>query len=79
MNDFLIRLSSVDEIKQFIRIATLQPCAVELYSGNQIANAKAYMSVFNLDFSDPLRVTVCGTEDQRNSFRRAVQQYVIEA
>ena len=79
MNDFLIRLSSIDEIKQFIRIATLQPCAVEIASGTQTANAKAYLGVFNLDFSDPLLVTVRGTEEQRSSFRRSVQQYVIEA
>lgn len=79
MSDFLIRLSSVDEIKQFIRLATLQPCAVQLASGTQTANAKAYMGVFNLDFSNPLRVTVSGTEDQRISFLHSVQQYVIDA
>ncbi len=78
MNDFMIRLSSVDEINQFIRIATLQPCGVELISGTQTANAKAYLSVFNLDFSSPLQVTVCGTEDQRESFRHSVAKYVVE-
>ena len=77
MSDFLIRLSSVDEIKQFIRLATLQPCGVHLASGSQIANAKAYMGVFNLDFSNPLGVTVCGTEDQRLSFLDSVKQFVI--
>ena len=79
MSDFMIRLSSIDEIKQFIRIATLQPCGVQLASGNQTTNAKAYMGVFNLDFRDPLRVTVCGTEDQRLSFLNSVRQYVIES
>lgn len=79
MSDFMIRLSSIDEIKQFIRIATLQPCGVQLASGTQTTSAKAYMGVFNLDFGSPLRCTVCGTEDQRLSFLNAVQQYVIEA
>ncbi len=79
MNDFMIRLSSVDEINQFIRIATLHPCAVELVSGSTTANGKAYMRVFNLDFADPLRVTISGTQEQRDSFREAVSQYIIEA
>lgn len=79
MSDFMIRLSSIDEIKHFIRIATLQPCGVQLASGTQTTNAKAYMGVFNLDFANPLRCTVCGTEDQRMSFLNSVQQYVIEA
>lgn len=79
MSDFMIRLTSVDEIQQFIRLATLQPCGVQIASENQTANAKAYMGVFNLDFSNPLRVTVCGTEDQRVSFLNSVRQYVIES
>ncbi len=79
MNDFLIRLTSVEEIKQFIRLATLQPCGVQLASGTKTANAKAYLGVFNLDFNCPLRVTVCGSEEQRRSFLNAVQQFVIPA
>ena len=62
MSDFLIRLTSVDEINSFIRIATLCPCDVNISSGTQTANAKAYMGVFSLDFAGPLLVTVKGTD-----------------
>ena len=78
MNEFSIRLSSVEEINQFIRIATLCPCDVHISSGTQTANAKAYMGVFSLDFGAPLQVTVCGPEDERDSFRLAIEPYIIE-
>ncbi len=78
MNEFSIRLSSVDDINQFIRIATLCPCEVYISSGTQTANAKAYMGVFSLDFAGPLQVTVSGPDDDRASFRRSVESYIIE-
>ena len=78
MSDFLIRLTSVDEINRFIRIATLCPCDVNISSGTQTANAKAYMGVFSLDFAGPLLVTVTGSEEERNSFRRSIEPYLIE-
>ena len=79
MNDFMIRLSSVEEINRFIRIATLCPCDVHVSSGTQTANAKAYMGVFSLDFAGPLHVTVKGTEEQRDSFRRSIEAFIIDA
>ena len=78
MNEFSIRLSSVEEINQFIRLATLCPCDVHISSGTQTTSAKAYMGVFSLDFGAPLRVTVRGPEDERDSFRQAVAPFIIE-
>ena len=78
MNEFSIRLSSVEEINQFIRLATLCPCDVHISSGTQTANAKAYMGVFSLDFAGPLRVTVRGPEDERDSFLHSIENYVVE-
>ena len=77
MNEFFIRLSSVEEINQFIRLATLCPCDVHITSGTQTANAKAYMGVFSLDFGGPLQVTVHGPEDERDAFRLAIEPYII--
>ena len=77
MNEFSIRLSSVEEINQFIRLATLCPCDVHITSGTQTANAKAYMGVFSLDFAGPLQVTVHGPEDERDAFRLAIEPYII--
>ena len=78
MSEFSIRLSSVDEINDFIRISTLCPCEVYISSGTQTANAKAYMGVFSLDFAEPLQVTVSGPDDERDSFRQSVSSYIVE-
>ena len=78
MNEFSIRLSSVEEINQFIRLATLCPCDVHISSGTQTANAKSYMGVFSLDFAGPVQVTVRGPEDERESFRRSIEIFVVE-
>ena len=78
MNEFMIRLNSVDEINSFIRMSTLCPCDVHISSGTKTANAKAYMGVFSLDFDDPLLVTVKGPEEQRDSFRESIAPFVIE-
>lgn len=77
MSEFFVRLSSVEEINNFIRTATLCPCDVNISSGTQTANAKAYMGVFSLDFSGPLQVTVSGPQNERDAFHRAVEPFII--
>ncbi len=78
MNEFMIRLNSVDEINSFIRLANLCPCDVHISTGNKTCNAKAYMGVFSLDFDDPLLVTVEGTAEQCDSLRQSIAPFVVE-
>ena len=79
MHNFLIRLTSIEDIKQFIRLATVHPCDVHISTGTQIANAKTFMGVFNLDFGGPVQVCARGTDEQLHSFCSSVRQYIVEA
>lgn len=79
MFDFLVRLTSFEDIKRFISLATVHPCDVQMSSGTQVANAKSFMGVCNLDFGGPVRVRARGTDEQLHSFCSSVRQYIVEA
>lgn len=58
MNKFCIRLSSINEVKDFVRIVNDFPYEVDLASGRYIVDAKSIMGIFSLDLSQPISVEV---------------------
>lgn len=51
-----IRLGSVDEVKQFIRIVSQVPYDVRVTGGPRTVNAKSEMDVFSLNLNRPLEL-----------------------
>ncbi|MGI5895554.1 MAG: HPr family phosphocarrier protein [Oscillospiraceae bacterium] len=56
MKACLIRLGSVDEVKQFIRIVSQVPYEVRVTGGPRTVNAKSEMDVFSLNLTRPLEL-----------------------
>lgn len=64
MCEFDIRLSSVEEVKAFVRVATVQPFEVYVTTPRQTVSAKSFMGMFSLDFRYPLRVMANCTQGE---------------
>ncbi|MCI5483683.1 MAG: HPr family phosphocarrier protein [Clostridiales bacterium] len=64
----MIRLGSVRDVEDFVRISTEQPYPVFLDDGNQQVNGKSFMEMFCLTLTKPLRVTLLCGEDQFQDF-----------
>ena len=64
MCEFDIRLSSVEEVKAFVRVATVQPFEVYVTTPRQTVSAKSFVGMFSLDFRYPLRVMANCTQGE---------------
>ena len=49
-------LTSFEEVKKFVEIASSKDYDIELISGKYVVNAKSIMGVFSLDLTKPLVV-----------------------
>ena len=63
VQEFIIHLSSVRDVEDFVRISTAQPYPVTLDDGQHRVNGKSFMEMFCIDLRKQLTVTVdCGND-----------------
>lgn len=69
-----IHLASVNDVREFVSLATTQPYRVFVESGDRSVNAKSFMEMFTLDFSEPLRLNIAEENEER--FRLAAGKFI---
>jgi phosphocarrier protein HPr len=58
METFCVRLKSIGDVKEFVRIVNSFEHDVDLVSGRYIVDAKSIMGIFSLDLTGPIKVEV---------------------
>ena len=58
MQTAYIRLSTIQDIKKFVEIASLTPVEVDLCSDRYVVDGKSIMGIFSLDLSKPITLEV---------------------
>ncbi len=76
MKTFNVKLSTFDDVKQFVSIATMFDGDVDLKSGRYLVDAKSIMGIFSLDLMKPIEVTV--HSDNCEEFVKSVEKFVVE-
>ena len=71
-----IQFASLSDVQEFVGLATLQPYAVQVQDSERSVDAKSFMEMFTLDFSEPLSVTVSGDENEAN-FAHAAKKFLV--
>ena len=56
MNKFLIKLDTINDVKEFVNIISLCDYDVNLVSGRYSIDAKSIMGIFSLDLSRPVEL-----------------------
>ena len=79
MCEFAIRLSTVEEIKTFVQVATVQPFEVYVTTPRQKVSAKSFMGMFSLDFHSPLRVVMECTQEELSRFMQDAAPFLAES
>ena len=77
VQEFIIHLSSVRDVEDFVRISTAQPFPVYLDDGAHRVNGKSFMEMFCLVLTRPLRVTLECSDEQFRRFYDLTQRYHI--
>lgn len=70
-----VQFASLNDVKEFVGLATLQPYSVEVHDGDRLVNAKSFMEMFTINFTDPLLVEVGGKENEAN-FAHAAKKFL---
>lgn len=72
-----VRFASLNDIREFVGLATLQPYPIQIHDGDRTVNAKSFMEMFTLDFAHPLLVEIGGGNEGR--FVQAAQKFLADA
>ena len=70
-----VRFGSVNDVREFVCLAGLQPYPIEVCDGEHKVNAKSFMEMFTIDFTRPLAVRVDG-EDNARTFAGAAKKFL---
>ena len=76
MSEFLVSLTSIDDVRQFVKAATHCACDVDVLSGRYVVDGKSIMGLFSLDLSHPVTVRLHGSDGEQAAFRQAVDAFV---
>ena len=77
MQEFEVRLRSVQEVQEFVAMATERPFPVSIGDGSYDANAKCFMEMFCLDFTRALKVRVECSYEEFLKFWAAAGRFVV--
>ncbi len=75
MKQFTIKLKSINEVKEFVRIVNDFPYDVDLSSGRYVVDAKSIMGIFSLDLAEKIEVSV-HDEDAKDLLARLEKFFV---
>ncbi len=76
MQEFQVRLRSVQDVEEFVGIVTTQPFAVRLGSGAYQTSGRGFMEMFCLDLNNPVTVTAECSEEEFERFRQEAWAYL---
>lgn len=57
MKTIQIRLSTIEDVRNFVNIVSRYDIDVDLSSGRYIVDAKSIMGIFSLDLMNPIKLT----------------------
>ena len=58
MKSVMIRLSTIQDVNNFVRIVSLSDKDIDLSSGRYVVDGKSIMGIFSLDLLNPIKLTV---------------------
>ncbi len=76
MKKVMIKLESIEAVKEFVSEVTLCDYDVDLVSGRYTVDAKSIMGIFSLDLSNPIQL-IARTEDVGDFFEK-IKDFIVE-
>lgn len=76
MREFQINLRSVQEVREFVGLATTMPFTVLVADRHHRVNGKSFMEMFCLDLTHPLTVSAQCGDAEFAQFRAVAQPFL---
>ncbi len=78
MQEFEIRLGSVQDVLDFVAVATSRPYLITVRDARNKINAQSFMELFCLDFTQPLRVVADCDEVELKSLMQDADRFLVK-
>ena len=78
MEEFMIKLNSIAEVKEFVALTNECAFDVDLMSGRYAIDAKSIMGIFSLDLSKPLKMIVHAEGDAAADFVEEAAKFIAD-
>lgn len=75
MKELMIKLSTIEDVRNFVNAVTLCDYEVDLASGRYVVDAKSIMGIFSLDLMQPIQMTV--HSDDAEAFLKSVEKFIV--
>ena len=75
MREFEIRLRSVQDVQEFVSLATNQAFPVLVGTEEYRVSGKCFMEMFCLDFTRPMKAYADCSDEEFEAFRAAVHRF----
>ena len=77
MLEFEIRLGSVQDVQDFVDIASIRPFAITVRDDHNKINADSFMELFCLDFTHPLRVVCDCSQEELDLLKQDLDRFLV--
>ena len=77
MLEFAIRLGSVQDVQDFVSVATTRPFSITVRDEHNKISADSFMELFCLNFSHPLRVVCNCSEAELEALKQDLTRFVV--
>lgn len=64
MKEMMIKLATIQDIKDFNGIVEKYPFNIDLISGRYVVDAKSLMGIFSLDLLEPIKLVAHGDDPE---------------
>ena len=71
-----IRLSSIEDVRNFVELVRQFEGDIDLASGRYIVDAKSIMGIFSLDLMNPINLTAYGNNSE--SILPSLKNYIVD-
>ena len=78
MEEFMIKLNTIDEVKEFVALSNKCAFDVDLMSGRYAIDAKSIMGIFSLDLSKPLKMIVHAEGETSADFVEEAAKFIAD-
>ena len=71
-----IKISTIEEVKEFVRLVTAFDGEIDLKSGRYVVDAKSIMGIFSLDLLSPIEMTI--HSENCNELVEKLKPFIVE-
>lgn len=79
MNEFYIKVDSVDKVKDFVKATSKIVPDMDLIVGRYIIDAKSIMGIFSVDLTRKIRLKIhSDNEKECTEIRKKLEKFIVE-